>query len=72
MGSQIDFIRLIVHDVAIEPYTSPDGSHLEGIRWNVESTYEIWGRPIPEPGSLPLVVLGCASYSLRRKMQHRC
>ncbi|NOS99242.1 MAG: PEP-CTERM sorting domain-containing protein [Phycisphaerales bacterium] len=72
IGSGIDFIRLIVNDVSIEPWESFPGNGIDGIQWFVDSTYEIWGRPVPEPGTLALVVFGLTGYSFRRKWQHNC
>ena len=50
IGNQIDYIRLTVRDVYIEPYGGNvyTGAHV---------TYEIWGQPIPEPATLGLILL---------------
>ena len=63
-GNQIDFIRLVVHDLTIQPYD--DGPPFgEGLEWNGHITWEFWGTPVPEPASAMLLFL-TATLLLRR------
>jgi hypothetical protein len=53
VGYEIDRIRLIVHDVQIEPWE-------DGYSADVDVTYEFYGSPIPEPATAILLGLGGA------------
>jgi hypothetical protein len=67
-GNQIDFIRLVVHDLSIQPYSDPP--YGEGLQWNAHITWEFWGIPLPEPASALLLL--CGSILLRRRARsHR-
>ena len=65
VGNRLDFIRLIVHELSVAPYTSPNGG-TEGTQWDVDWTYEFWGNPIPEPTSLSLLGIGALALVRRR------
>jgi len=65
VGNRLDFIRLIVHELSVDPYTSPFGG-LEGTQWDVDWTYEFWGKPVPEPTSLSLLAIGAVALVRRR------
>jgi hypothetical protein len=68
-GNQIDFIRLVVHDLTAQPY-NPGPPAGDGLQWNGHITWEFWGTPLPEPAAaLPLLM---ASLLLRRKTRSRC
>jgi hypothetical protein len=51
IGYDIDFIRLKVEDLAIDPWANGFTAELLGV-------YEFWGSPVPEPGSLALLAFG--------------
>jgi len=57
IGNTLELIRLIVHDVTINPWESPVGG-TQGIEWSVDMTYEFWGIPVPELDSAMLLVVG--------------
>lgn len=65
VGNQLDFIRLIVENVSLEPWEDPYGGGL-GVRHNVDLRYEFWGHPIPEPTSLSLLAIGALALVRRR------
>lgn len=64
VGNQIDFIRLVVHDLSIQPFMSPFAG--EGIQWDAHITWEFWGTPIPEPATVCLLALGALILRKRR------
>ncbi len=57
VGNRLDFIRLIVDDVRVEPWEPEPG--LEGFSGAVDFTFQFWGTPIPEPSTLMLLMVGC-------------
>lgn len=65
IGYQLDVVRLIVHDVTIEPWSPKDSPELDGTRVLAHLTYEFYGTVIPEPATLSLLAAG-AAYLLRR------
>jgi hypothetical protein len=60
-GNQIDFIRLVVHDLTIQPY-NPGPPFGGGLQWNGHITWEFWGTPLPEPASAFLLLCGSALF----------
>ncbi len=57
VGNSLDFIRLIVDDVRVEPWEPEPG--VEGFLADVDFTFQFWGTPIPEPSTLMLLMVGC-------------
>ena len=55
VGYELDFIRLVIRSVDIEPVTIQG---LDGYLAIFDYTYEFHGTPIPEPGTLLLLVSG--------------
>ena len=51
VGNVLDLVRLTVHEVSVDPV----GEDIVGIRTRV--TYDFLGSPIPEPGTLALLVV---------------
>lgn len=64
VGNNIEFIRLIVHEVIIEEQGT-------GVTWQSNLTYEFWGAPIPEPAPLALLVVFGAFGQRRRRSLRR-
>jgi hypothetical protein len=63
-GNQIDLIRLVVHDLSIQPYSNPP--YGDGLQWNGHITWEFWGTPVPEPATaLPVVLAVLLRYRRR-------
>lgn len=69
-GNQIDLIRLVVHDLTIQPY-NPGPPYGEGLQWNGHITWEFWGEPIPEPATLALLALPLLLLRHRRRSNAR-
>jgi len=67
-GYELDSIRLIVHDVSIEPW---EKWGLSGVTKTADVTYEFWGHVIPEPTSVLFVTIGGLILSNRRR-EPRC
>lgn len=59
-GTRLDFVRLVVDELAIEPW-------LEGFFANTDVTFEFWGTVVPEPSTLTLLGLSCLSSMYRRR-----
>jgi hypothetical protein len=68
-GNQIDFIRLVVHDLSIQPYSNPP--YGEGLQWNSHITWEFWGTPLPEPASAFLLLCGSALFRRSPRSRRR-
>ena len=67
-GHEIDFIRLVVHDLSLQTYIDPSYG-CEGLKWFGHVTWEFWGEPIPEPTTAMLLctaALICCRKSPRR------
>lgn len=56
VGYQLDFLRLLVHDLTIEEFSPEDRPDLHGIRVLANLTYEFYRTPIPEPGTLMFLI----------------
>jgi len=54
-GSQLDFARLIVHDLVVERFLSPYGGI--GVEFDAHITYEFWGSPVPEPSAFAVLLV---------------
>ncbi len=65
VGNRLDFVRLIVDDVRVEPWEPEPG--IEGFLADVDFTFQFWGTPIPEPSTLMLLMVGCVIAHPKRK-----
>lgn len=63
-GNQIDFIRLVVHDLSIQPY-NPGPPFGDGLQWEAHITWQFWGTTVPEPATL--VLLGIPGFLWRHR-----
>lgn len=54
-GFELDLVRISVRNVDFEPWPMPDPT---GFEVTYDLTYEFYGTPIPEPGTLLLLVSG--------------
>lgn len=64
-GFQLTAIGLTVHKVVVELAQDPRWGD-DGVRHEIEVTYEFWGHPIPEPASLVLFLCAVAMLLRRR------
>ena len=55
-GLQLDFVRLIVHDLTVEPYVPPCDCG-PGTQFDANITWQFWGTPIPEPAAASLILI---------------
>ena len=67
VGYQLDFLRLIVHDLTIEEFSPVDRPDLQGIRVLANLTYEFYGALIPEPTTITVLATGLVFVSWRSK-----
>lgn len=65
-GYELDFIRLVIRSVDIEPLTIQG---LDGFRASLDYSYEFHGTPIPEPATFLLLVSGGMFNLIRRHMR---
>lgn len=54
IGNNLEFIRLIVHDIAVDPYDPPCECG-PGTQFDADITWQFWGTPVPEPATLGLL-----------------
>jgi hypothetical protein len=62
-GNPIDLIRLVVHDLSVQPWY-PFGKN--GLIWNGHISWEFYGTPTPEPAAV--VLMFGAALLLRRRL----
>ena len=56
IGSNLEFIRLVVNNISREPYTPPCDCG-PGTRFDANINWQFWGTPVPEPTTLTLLFI---------------
>ncbi len=65
-GYDLEFVRLTVSDLLIEPYQSQQFPELLGISVTADVTYDFYGSPVPEPFTIVLLGAGMVLVFLGR------
>lgn len=63
-GFRLDLIRLHVRDLSIAPFRAGD---TRGLTAECDFAFDFYGSPIPEPGSLLLLIVGATTALVRRR-----
>jgi hypothetical protein len=63
-GTRLEFVRLIVADLTLEPQEHPCNCGTS-IHYDANLIWEFWGTPVPEPAAIVLLTVGLLFLSRR-------